>query len=734
MVADIGGDLNIESLQDSSHFDSKQSSSGLNASLCIPPFCYGASTVGGSISKSKVNGEFLSVLEQSGIKAGDGGFQVKVAGNTDLKGGLLSSSQAAIDEGNNILMTGSLTASDLQNKDEFSASGFSMSGSVSGTLGKQDIPPEKKLSDEQKAAAAAGGKPTASAGIGSASGSQSSTTFSGISGGLVIITDQKKQDATGKNADAVLATIDQTVTTESAAANALTKGWDGQQLQKEVDAQVAITKEFSKQAPKAIASFADQRILDIKTQIRAETDLTKKDALTRELDNWDEGGAYRTALHTVSGALSGGLNGALGAFGSASGAEWMANLQLSAKDALEKQGVNPEQAGMFAQGIAELTSLGLGAALGGVAGAATAVTVDTNNRQLNQGDRSVAKRLAKDSGGRYTEQQLLAALREAGLKDSRGNVVVQEGKREYFVQIDGQLVDPLTNKPIQDTLNADGSIILRPESSNPSRSLIEDKPTKPSNELIAYILQSTGGASSPYILTAVKTNDLTRVLPPAPENTYRVTKTVNGQSYSPLAANCPAASCTNGDPIAYAVDDAETKAYLAAVEREVEKNVNIASAIIGVGGAVIRGVNFASKLFETVSELDRIGAAAANIAEVWTLPGTTRGITIESHLAKTEYSDWFNIGQLNDGKFPMVDFQKGADLVSLKTVDTTGLTWLSRIEKHIDELGSAKATVNGVNANMILDIRVQPGGLADARKLIQYGKDNNVKVVVREFK
>lgn len=58
----------------------------------------------------------------------------------------------------------------------------------------------------------------------------------------------------------------------------------------------------------------------------------------------------------------------------------------------------------------------------------------------------------------------------------------------------------------------------------------------------------------------------------------------------------------------------------------------------------------------------------------------------------------------------MVDFQKGTDLVSLKTVDTTGTTWLSRIEKYIDELGSAKATVNGVDANMILDIRVQPGG------------------------
>jgi filamentous hemagglutinin len=85
--AHVGGDLNIESLQDSSTFNSKQTSSGFNMSLCIPPFCYGASSVGGSISKSKAEGDFLSVMEQSGIKAGDGGFQLNVAGNTDLKGG-----------------------------------------------------------------------------------------------------------------------------------------------------------------------------------------------------------------------------------------------------------------------------------------------------------------------------------------------------------------------------------------------------------------------------------------------------------------------------------------------------------------------------------------------------------------------------------------------------------------------------------------------------------------------
>jgi len=224
VIADIGGDLNIESLQDRSTFESKQKSAGLNASLCLPPFCYGASTAGGNFAKSNVNGAFLSVQEQSGIKAGDGGFQVSVGGNADLKGGVLGSSQAAIDQGHNLLLTGSLSASDLINKDEHSASGFSLSGSVSGILGDQSGKAEK-LTETQEKAAQQAGKPTASGGIGSVSGSQSSVTRSGISGGVVVITDQDKQLATGKSAQAVLAGLDREVTSASSGdAGALIRG------------------------------------------------------------------------------------------------------------------------------------------------------------------------------------------------------------------------------------------------------------------------------------------------------------------------------------------------------------------------------------------------------------------------------------------------------------------------------------------------------------------------------
>lgn len=72
--AEVGGNLNTESLQDSASFDAKQSNSGFSLSLCISPFCYGTSTSTGSVSagKSKIGIDFQSVADQSGIKAGDG--------------------------------------------------------------------------------------------------------------------------------------------------------------------------------------------------------------------------------------------------------------------------------------------------------------------------------------------------------------------------------------------------------------------------------------------------------------------------------------------------------------------------------------------------------------------------------------------------------------------------------------------------------------------------------------
>ena len=83
--AAIGGNLTITSRQDTATFAEKQSSTGGNLSVSVTG---GTSSASVSASKTKLNSNYQSVTEQSGIRAGDGGFNVSVAGKTNLTGGV----------------------------------------------------------------------------------------------------------------------------------------------------------------------------------------------------------------------------------------------------------------------------------------------------------------------------------------------------------------------------------------------------------------------------------------------------------------------------------------------------------------------------------------------------------------------------------------------------------------------------------------------------------------------
>lgn len=188
VIAAIGGDLSIESLQDTSKYDSKQQSIGGSVTIGPAP---GASI---SASQSKIKSDYASVTEQSGIKAGDDGFQVRVNDNTDLKGAVIASTDQAVNEGRNSLTTGTLTTSDIQNRAEAKAnsSGISLSSDML-TQGKYGV---------------------AKAGIGNAlnngeaSGFSAGRTLSAVSGGTVVITDAGKQtELTGKDAQATVTSL-----------------------------------------------------------------------------------------------------------------------------------------------------------------------------------------------------------------------------------------------------------------------------------------------------------------------------------------------------------------------------------------------------------------------------------------------------------------------------------------------------------------------------------------------
>jgi filamentous hemagglutinin len=159
VIATIDGNLNIASKQDTDDYTAKNQSSG-----------FGVSTgpkggVTGSVSQGKTDSTYASVTEQAGIYAGEGGFDIKVGKNTDLKGAVISS-DATPDK--NKISTGTLTYSDIQNHADYNSSSFGVN---------IDIRPDSKYNEHGI---------TPNIGM-PASGDADSTTKSAISPGTIIV-------------------------------------------------------------------------------------------------------------------------------------------------------------------------------------------------------------------------------------------------------------------------------------------------------------------------------------------------------------------------------------------------------------------------------------------------------------------------------------------------------------------------------------------------------------------
>ncbi|MFP1814211.1 hemagglutinin repeat-containing protein, partial [Lonsdalea quercina] len=132
VVADVGRDLTISSQQDSAEYHSRSNSTGLNLSICVPPICAGASSASSAqgsmdVSSGRMNNEYRAVVDQSGLFAGKGGFDIFVGGHTQLEGAVIASDAEAA---KNRLSTDTLGWSDIENWAESSGSQYALS--VSG--------------------------------------------------------------------------------------------------------------------------------------------------------------------------------------------------------------------------------------------------------------------------------------------------------------------------------------------------------------------------------------------------------------------------------------------------------------------------------------------------------------------------------------------------------------------------------------------------------------------------
>ncbi|MET2528007.1 hemagglutinin repeat-containing protein [Ralstonia pseudosolanacearum] len=337
VVANVGGDLNIESLQDTSTYHTKDQSIGGSVTV---GFGFSGSA---NFSQQKIDSDFASVTEQSGIKAGDRGFQVNVHGNTDLKGAVIASTDKAVQDGVNSLTTATLTQSEIHNRAEYSASSIGIGGGYSsgGGSGKSDDSGGKGASADgvgtnQQGQATTGGDKVPGSNLPTsggwsatppivmgASGSGSSVTGSGISGGAIHITDDAKQQAlTGKDGEQTVASVNRNVSTERDSSNALKPIFN----EKEIQAGFEITGAFLREAGTFIGNRAkeaqdkERLAKDPNAKNPDGTPVTDEQRLqyakeAQELkDTWGPGGTYRQIATALMAGAGGNVTGGMGNF------------------------------------------------------------------------------------------------------------------------------------------------------------------------------------------------------------------------------------------------------------------------------------------------------------------------------------------------------------------------------------------------------------------------------------
>ena len=280
---EVGGNLNLESLQDIDNYNSKNKTAG---------FSFSGSSGNLSANKGTIDSDYRSVQEQTGIYAGQAGFQINVEGNTDLKGAVIASKA---DADKNKLVTNTLTFSDIQNKAEYNSDSKGISLGID-EKGKLTPKPEVGIPAE---------------------GEAESTTKSAISPADIQVKDKENSSDLSKLS-----------TSPEEACQALEKIFDKKTVQEKQE----LAKVFGEEAFKLVGDIAERKIDE---QIRRLGEATSKEEIekiTEEIKNWAPGGVYTVALHTMVGGLMASLgggdtvSGAIGAGVSEASRKALANL------------------------------------------------------------------------------------------------------------------------------------------------------------------------------------------------------------------------------------------------------------------------------------------------------------------------------------------------------------------------------------------------------------------------
>ncbi|MCO6059746.1 hemagglutinin repeat-containing protein [Pseudomonas sp. MOB-449] len=301
VVANVGRDLSLQSLQDTDSYDYRQKNLSGGASVAIIGSGGSANL---AASQGRIESDYRSVQEQTGLFAGAGGFQIEVGNHTQLDGAVIGSTA---ETERNRLSTDTLGWSEIRNEAEYKSQQLSASVS-SGSDG---------------AGSFIGNLPGGSLVAYNHGDSESGTTNSAIADGSIEIRDEANQQQN-------LASLSRDVENANGSIDPI---FDKEREQRRLQ-QVQLIAEIGAQSMDVIRTEGQLRAdaaareelarQGITTPTREQ--LRNSDAYKRVMEDYGTGSNLQRAAQAVTAALQGLAGGDIGAALASASAPYLAEV------------------------------------------------------------------------------------------------------------------------------------------------------------------------------------------------------------------------------------------------------------------------------------------------------------------------------------------------------------------------------------------------------------------------
>ena len=256
------GRMSIESEQDKKNYKETSKTSGLSISYTPGS----AVTVSGGKGQTNTDSAYESVTKQTGIYAGQEGYDIQVKNNTRLKGAVIDS-QAPAEK--NKLTTGTLTWENIDNKAEYKtkASGITVSTNAVSKLNPLGL----------------GYVPTVPV-----KGKAGSTTYAAIADSIITTTKEKTDKEIRHDTENAL--------------NKLSEIFDKKKIEEKQE-YVNILSQVGYRLIGDIAGHKENELNKKAEKARKENNSILAEKYEREAKKWSESGTNRIAMHGIMGAL-----------------------------------------------------------------------------------------------------------------------------------------------------------------------------------------------------------------------------------------------------------------------------------------------------------------------------------------------------------------------------------------------------------------------------------------------